>query len=301
MPRDFLAQIVAAPDDDAPRLVYSDWLIERGDPHGELIAIQCAIARVDAADGDASELRRLARRETQLLDAHRDGWTRKARAWVLGDYRFRRGFIDTVKVRDVRDVHLAAAVLDDEPLLRGVIVHAVDRDQVLALATSAWRDRLRAFATDRLAAYEPTHARALHAVVESPFPLDELVLEFDGRMAMVDGQDVIRRVAACNARQPLRAFAMRRHRHLGAAAAALARLPHLTSLALEGADLQHDHIVAIATALPGLRALDLSENYGRFQAAKLDLTAVLAALPALAHLRLAKMGLEDAQAIAIAG
>jgi uncharacterized protein (TIGR02996 family) len=35
-----LAQIYAAPDDDAPRAVYADLLMQRGDPHGELIACQ---------------------------------------------------------------------------------------------------------------------------------------------------------------------------------------------------------------------------------------------------------------------
>lgn len=37
-----IAAIEAAPDDDAPRMVYADWLLERGDPRGELIQIQTA-------------------------------------------------------------------------------------------------------------------------------------------------------------------------------------------------------------------------------------------------------------------
>lgn len=42
--QEHLAAIRAAPDDDAPRLVYADWLIERGDPRGELIQLQCRLA-----------------------------------------------------------------------------------------------------------------------------------------------------------------------------------------------------------------------------------------------------------------
>jgi uncharacterized protein (TIGR02996 family) len=34
--------VVEDPDDDAPRLVYADWLLERGDPRGEWIRLQCA-------------------------------------------------------------------------------------------------------------------------------------------------------------------------------------------------------------------------------------------------------------------
>lgn len=41
----FLQAILAAPDDDAPRLVYADWLEERTDPKGEFIRLQCAHAR----------------------------------------------------------------------------------------------------------------------------------------------------------------------------------------------------------------------------------------------------------------
>lgn len=40
-----LAAIVAAPEDDAPRLVYADWLLERGDARGEFIRLQVEEAR----------------------------------------------------------------------------------------------------------------------------------------------------------------------------------------------------------------------------------------------------------------
>jgi uncharacterized protein (TIGR02996 family) len=40
----FLEAILAAPDDDTLRLVYADWLEERGDPKGEFIRLQCAHA-----------------------------------------------------------------------------------------------------------------------------------------------------------------------------------------------------------------------------------------------------------------
>ena len=38
----FLQAIIENPDDDAPRLLYADWLEERGDPRGEFIRVQCA-------------------------------------------------------------------------------------------------------------------------------------------------------------------------------------------------------------------------------------------------------------------
>ena len=39
----FLSAILASPEDDAPRLVYADWLEERRDPRGEYLRIQSRI------------------------------------------------------------------------------------------------------------------------------------------------------------------------------------------------------------------------------------------------------------------
>lgn len=65
-----LAAIAAAPDDDRPRLIYADWLLERGEARGELIQIQIALARGGGAvDGEA-----LRARERALLEAHQERW-----------------------------------------------------------------------------------------------------------------------------------------------------------------------------------------------------------------------------------
>jgi uncharacterized protein (TIGR02996 family) len=41
----FIRAIVARPDDDTVRLVYADWLEERGDPRGEFLRLEAALAR----------------------------------------------------------------------------------------------------------------------------------------------------------------------------------------------------------------------------------------------------------------
>jgi uncharacterized protein (TIGR02996 family) len=67
----FLAAILADPDDDAPRLVFADWLEERGDPRGEFIRGQCRLARMREWDDGYTEL------ETRcgLLErTHREEW-----------------------------------------------------------------------------------------------------------------------------------------------------------------------------------------------------------------------------------
>ena len=40
-PEEFIQEILANQDDDTPRLIFADWLEERGDPRGEFIRVQC--------------------------------------------------------------------------------------------------------------------------------------------------------------------------------------------------------------------------------------------------------------------
>jgi uncharacterized protein (TIGR02996 family) len=113
-----LAEILEHPDDDAPRLVYADLLTGEGDPHGELIVVQCELARLGFAaerprvawaadslgDHDALESGRLdalRRRENELLVENGSVWAAKVHA--LGfDAGFERGFLERVAYKDAR-------------------------------------------------------------------------------------------------------------------------------------------------------------------------------------------------------
>jgi uncharacterized protein (TIGR02996 family) len=84
----FLADILANPYDDGPRLVFADWLEERGDPLGEFIRVQCEraawqnLATLPASDMERSnELHRRARVVKQLAGREMD-WMR-AHAWKM--------------------------------------------------------------------------------------------------------------------------------------------------------------------------------------------------------------------------
>lgn len=87
----FLKDILANPDQDAPRLVYADWLEEQGDPRGEFIRVQCALAQ----GLTGLERTRLREREDALMVAHASAWTEGLRDLVSRTI-FRRGFIDGV-------------------------------------------------------------------------------------------------------------------------------------------------------------------------------------------------------------
>jgi uncharacterized protein (TIGR02996 family) len=91
----FLKAIIDAPDDDAPRLIFADWLDEHGDSdRAEFIRVQCALARLPREDPSRDDLWR---RQQQLLTAHQKEWVRPIRAFLKG-WTFRRGFIDEVKL-----------------------------------------------------------------------------------------------------------------------------------------------------------------------------------------------------------
>src|SRR5262245_21506431 len=48
---DFMRSIIESPDDDAPRLVYADWLEEHGQTdRSAFIRVQCELARLPEAD-----------------------------------------------------------------------------------------------------------------------------------------------------------------------------------------------------------------------------------------------------------
>jgi len=88
---ELIAAIVAAPDDDEPWLVYTDWLLDRGDPRGELMSLQAA---VDAEDPAAIwRLRELENDEDRLLSPRLLAQTRYWR------FEWKRGFIGVAELR----------------------------------------------------------------------------------------------------------------------------------------------------------------------------------------------------------
>jgi uncharacterized protein (TIGR02996 family) len=52
----FLQAILAAPADDVPRLVYADWLEDRGDPRAEFLRLSCKLTELAPTDPTASRL-----------------------------------------------------------------------------------------------------------------------------------------------------------------------------------------------------------------------------------------------------
>ena len=131
-----LAAIAADPADDGPRIVYADWLQQAGDPRGELIAIQCALARRYTSA--------LAARERALLERHEAEWLARV-GLEPGAGLFHRGFIERV---DASASRVAAAIeqLAELPSLRSLhtTVEGEASEQDLARIANRLRHRMPA-------------------------------------------------------------------------------------------------------------------------------------------------------------
>jgi uncharacterized protein (TIGR02996 family) len=108
----FIQAIRETPHDDAPRLIYADWLEEHGQAdRAEFIRVQCQFARLTE---DKPERSVLCLRAEELLRRHWDEWVGPLRAivgpwrdrygelWMGEEYhpdglrRFQRGFVDAL-------------------------------------------------------------------------------------------------------------------------------------------------------------------------------------------------------------
>jgi uncharacterized protein (TIGR02996 family) len=125
MQQTFEQTILEHPEDDRAFGVYADWLIERGDPRGELIAVQLALEDESRPEPERQALRE---REAALLAAHMDRWfgplapmlrdppivpPAEGYAPLVPNVMFRlvRGFLHTLEIEHLY-VPLARAIRD---------------------------------------------------------------------------------------------------------------------------------------------------------------------------------------------
>ncbi|MGL4551645.1 MAG: TIGR02996 domain-containing protein [Gemmataceae bacterium] len=138
----FLADIAEHPDDDAPRLIYADWLDDRGRAdRAEFIRVQ---VRRLALPEDAYEQRELAGVEAALLEQHEAAWRAALPALdgvTWGE--FSRGFVSQVRVRsEAAFLAHAPALFRAAPVRRLKVVEPVRPDAAGPLAASEYLSRL---------------------------------------------------------------------------------------------------------------------------------------------------------------
>ncbi|MGI9473901.1 MAG: TIGR02996 domain-containing protein [Rubripirellula sp.] len=91
----FLEEVLASPEDDAPRLIYADYLEEQGDPRGEFIRLQCELDRLDSLDTHYLDV---LHRCSEILQSHQAEWADGFQHDVR-KIGYTRGFIQDVSMR----------------------------------------------------------------------------------------------------------------------------------------------------------------------------------------------------------
>jgi uncharacterized protein (TIGR02996 family) len=135
----FLHSIIESPDDDTPRLAYSDWLEENGEPaRAEFIRVQCRLAALDADEPQRRELRR---REYELLADHWGEWAGPLVGRVHR-WRFRRGFVEQVEMEVGQFLKESRWLLEFAPI-EELHVPFPKLEDVRALVASRYIGRIR--------------------------------------------------------------------------------------------------------------------------------------------------------------
>jgi hypothetical protein len=265
-----LAQCAASPDDDGPRLVWADLV---GGERGELVVIQCDLARGGLTPSETAARRR---REHELLLASGVTW-----AGTLADraveWRFRRGFIEAARFE--RSTPIDGV---EHPLLSAL---SVAGGRVPALANplhglylegpvaNTWpTQQLRSFGMHRL------DERSLSMVLEvlEQAPIEQLWL----RDHLLDDDAIDRVLAAAPLLTALELMT-------ADVRVAIARLGDVPLRALRVGDLELRDLEMLA-AMPGLEHLRFELAHG-----SPGLDAAFAGFPRLRTLELAGRANDD--------
>lgn len=275
----FLAEIFASADNDGPRLVYADWLLEQGDPRGEFIHLQIQRA---ALEHGSSPARRLRKRELELLCEHEAEWAGPV-ADLVDRYEFRRGFVSHVKLALSRFLRAADEICQHAPIdslhlrkgasntgklfevshLKKVRSMILYRSRLSEPAVRALRD-CGHFESLRHAEFDQCGLRPESCRILADTHLPSLEsLDLSGNTHL-SGSDAAAALISKLAELKKLSFDYCYVGNDSATALARTTMPHLTELRLGSCNLTQQGIATLASAsgLPSLRVLDLGSNHG---------------------------------------
>jgi len=134
----FLQAILAAPEDDGPRLIYADWLEEHGAlDRAAFIRLQCEAALLPLADPRREEL--AARAWALLTDENWSAWGGMLRGMVHS-WQFRRGFVEKTWMGVQSFLQDAERVMRLAPVRHIKLIGTAP--VTLSALASPWLDRL---------------------------------------------------------------------------------------------------------------------------------------------------------------
>lgn len=144
----FIAAIRDTPDDDTPRLVFSDWLEDHGEPaRAELIRVQCELACLPTFDPRYPELHL---RQLELLAEHEADWLGE---WAdrLVRWEFRRGLLHAVTITPEPFVERGEELFREHPVERVALVNrhgeSLGVDAIAAVVAAPAMAQVRALET----------------------------------------------------------------------------------------------------------------------------------------------------------
>lgn len=252
--------MVKTPWEDAPRLVYADWLTENDDPRGEFIVLQCRLASGKLGPKDVKAAKA---REAELLDAHREEWFGPLEKWLREHDSYALSHVVsscrlTVQQRDDLATLFQKAPLLEELELRG--------DAVAPVPQLAQLERLEAegeVAESVLPALETMSSLARLSLVVRPTKNVALDLSRCPKLEALWFSS--ERVTQVKLPPTLRAV-----RWSGDSTALLKALsPPLTTLAISGAVVSEELVSVLKRCAPTLEVLALDgAKFGKGQLAR---------------------------------
>jgi uncharacterized protein (TIGR02996 family) len=226
-----LRDIGEHPEDDAPRLIYADWLQEQGEPlgqaHAEFIRLQVARHRAAGAAGEPGE------RERKLLERHRKDWLAEVPANLRKKIHFVRGFPEVVELMLPALVKHAETLFRVLPTANRLCLRncVLDRFQAGRIAVLPALSRVRGVELDDVFVVSYP---ALEVLLRTPFLSNLREFRFAGKPLRARGAEI-----------------------LGASPV----LPRLERLELVGCELGGVGLRSLLAADTGnLRVLDLGQN-----------------------------------------
>jgi uncharacterized protein (TIGR02996 family) len=175
-----LQAVIAEPEEEAPRLIYADWLDEQGRPEdtdrAEFIRLQVELAH---AKEEAARAKHLRRREEELWDARQQEWLAHLPPHLRKrGPRFHRGFLEELSLPPSTWAKHGAKLFGQNPLFRVRLPGAVDRHVVGDLVVIPDLARIRELSLAGCDLREPN--ATLKILFASPFLSGLVRLDLSG-------------------------------------------------------------------------------------------------------------------------